>query len=73
MDEVEIRQLPAFLTVQEVAKVLRLKRSTAYELIKQGRIPSVRLGRFIRIPKSKILEMGHLSTIEGKQKANGEI
>lgn len=40
---------PVFLTVPEVAKILRLKRSTAYEYIRQGIIPSVRIGRFIRV------------------------
>jgi len=55
--EKEILELPAFLTVEEAAKILRLKRSTAYEYVRRGDIPSVRFGRFIRVPKAKILEM----------------
>jgi len=47
--------LPEIMTVQETAKYLRLKRSTAYELIKQGVIPSIRLGRQIRVPKNRLL------------------
>lgn len=58
--EREIRELPGFLTVEEAARVLRLKRSTTYEYIRRGDIPSVRLGRFIRVPKAKILEMAGL-------------
>ena len=49
--------LPEILTVQETAKYLRLPRSTAYELVKQGVIPSVKLGRQIRILKSAIINM----------------
>lgn len=52
-------RLPMFLTVYEAAELLRLKRSTAYELVRQGAIPSFRLGRFIRIPRSVILEMAN--------------
>lgn len=56
MNEKEIASLPALLTVEEAAKLLRLKRSTAYEYVNQGLIPSSRVGRFIRIPKTKLLE-----------------
>lgn len=48
-------ELPAFLTVPEAARVLRLKRSTAYELVRQGAIPSIRLGRQIRVPRDRLL------------------
>ncbi|MGB9905369.1 MAG: helix-turn-helix domain-containing protein [Desulfotomaculales bacterium] len=60
MTEKEIASLPAFLTVEETAKLLRLKRSTAYEYINQGIIPSARFGRFIRVPKAKLLEKAGL-------------
>ena len=49
--------LPEILTVQETAKYLRLKRSTAYELVKQGIIPSVKFGRQIRVPKAGVLNI----------------
>ena len=39
------------LTVAEAAKLLQISPNTAYELIRQGRIPFVRLGRVIRIPR----------------------
>ncbi len=55
----EAQDLPLFLTVYEAAELLRLKRSTAYELVRQGVIPSCRLGRFIRIPRNVILEMAN--------------
>lgn len=52
-----MEDLPDILTVEEAAKYLRLKRSTAYELVKQGAIPSVKLGRQIRVPKSGIVNL----------------
>ena len=39
------------LTVREAAKLLRISPNTCYELIRQGRIPHIRLGRRILIPR----------------------
>lgn len=44
-------QGPALLTVGEAAALLRIGRNTCYELIRQQRIPHVRLGRRILIPR----------------------
>lgn len=41
----------AVLTVAEAAGVLRISRNLAYDLIAQGRLPHVRLGRRILIPR----------------------
>ncbi|WP_207712610.1 helix-turn-helix domain-containing protein [Desulfofundulus sp. TPOSR] len=49
LTEREIETMAAFLTVEEVARILRLKRSTAYEYVRQGIIPCVGLGSFIRM------------------------
>ncbi|MCL6447304.1 MAG: helix-turn-helix domain-containing protein [Armatimonadetes bacterium] len=46
--------LPLVMTVQEAAKVLRLKRSTAYELVRQGAIPSFKVGRHIRVSRVEL-------------------
>ncbi|NSW84494.1 MAG: helix-turn-helix domain-containing protein [Syntrophothermus sp.] len=54
-----------FLTVPEAAKILRLKRSTAYEYVRQGIIPSVRLGRFIRIRRDVVENLGFEKEIDG--------
>ena len=42
------------LTVPEAAKLLRIGRNHAYELVARGEIPSVRLGRLIRIPRAAL-------------------
>jgi excisionase family DNA binding protein len=38
------------LTVEQAAKVLGIGRSTAYELVRTGDLPSLRLGRRIVVP-----------------------
>ena len=42
---------PFLLTVPEVAALLRISRNSAYELIARNALPSVRLGRTIRVPR----------------------
>lgn len=44
------------LTVDEMAELLRIGRSSAYELCRQKEFPVVRIGRNIRIPKRALLE-----------------
>jgi len=45
---------PLLLTPAEAADSLRLNRSTIYELMGQGRLPSIRIGRARRIPVQAI-------------------
>jgi excisionase family DNA binding protein len=39
------------LTVPEAARLLRISRNLAYELIRQNTLPHVRLGRRILVPR----------------------
>lgn len=41
-------------TVSETARLLRLGRTQTYEMIRSGAIPSIRLGRAIRIPRHQL-------------------
>ena len=43
-----------YLTVPEVAGLLRISRNLAYELLAQGELPSFRLGSRIRIPRDRL-------------------
>ncbi len=45
------------LTVDEVAKKLRISRNSAYEAVRKGKIPSIRFGRRIVIPKALFEKM----------------
>jgi excisionase family DNA binding protein len=38
----------------ELAEILGISRSSAYALIKGGTIPSVRLGRLVRVPADSL-------------------
>ena len=42
------------LTVPEAARLLRIGRNLAYELVARREIPSVRLGRVIRVPRASL-------------------
>lgn len=39
------------LTVPETARILRISRNLAYELVARDEIPAIRLGRVIRVPR----------------------
>ena len=41
-------------TVEEAAKLLGISRSFAYEAVKRGEVPSMRIGRRILVPKSAL-------------------
>lgn len=44
------------LTVPETAKRLRISRNMCYELVAEGRLPSVRLGRRVLVPRFALEE-----------------
>jgi excisionase family DNA binding protein len=52
MNEDDIQ--PLTVTVEQAAKLLGIGRSTAYELVHTGDIPSLRLGRRIVIPVERL-------------------
>ncbi len=52
--QLEFHQLPDWLTVEELARYLRIGRSCAYELVRSGEIPSRRFGRLIRINRASL-------------------
>ena len=54
--EETLERLPTFLTVDELADVLRLNRNTVYEAIKQDQVPGVtKWGRCVRICRSTVV------------------
>ena len=52
------------MTVAELAEFLRVGRTTAYKLVKEGTIPSVRFGKQIRILKRDILAVAKQQKLE---------
>jgi excisionase family DNA binding protein len=49
--------LPEMLKVEEAAKVLRIGRNQAYDLVRDGSIRCVHLGRSIRVPRCALVAM----------------
>ncbi|WP_407943848.1 helix-turn-helix domain-containing protein [Marisediminicola senii] len=43
-----------FLTVAEVADMMRVSRMTVYRMIHSGELPAIRFGRSFRVPESAV-------------------
>jgi excisionase family DNA binding protein len=46
-----------FLTVAEVADMMRVSSMTVYRLVHAGELPAVRFGRSYRIPESAVAQV----------------
>lgn len=66
-----MNELPACLTVEEAARVLRVGRTAAYAAVKAGDIPCIKVGRSIRVPRHKLEHMLGLSN--DNEPAGGEL
>jgi excisionase family DNA binding protein len=52
-----LTRLPTFLTVDELASLMRVNRKTVYDAIARGEIPGVQsLGRVIRIHRRTVVD-----------------
>ncbi|UNX56481.1 helix-turn-helix domain-containing protein [Georgenia sp. TF02-10] len=45
---------PKFLTVAEVAELMRLSKMTVYRMVHAGDLPAVRMGRSFRVPQAAV-------------------
>jgi excisionase family DNA binding protein len=45
-----------FLTVAEVAAIMRVSKMTVYRLVHSGELPAVRVGRSFRVPEHAVHE-----------------
>jgi excisionase family DNA binding protein len=43
-----------FLTVAEVASMMRVSKMTVYRLVHSGELPAVRVGRSFRVPEAAV-------------------
>lgn len=50
-------QAPRFLTVAEVADLIRVSKMTVYRMVHAGEIPAVRVGRSFRVPQAAVEEL----------------
>ena len=45
-----------FLTVAEVAEIMRVSKMTVYRLVHAGDLPAIRFGRSYRVPESAVTD-----------------
>jgi len=50
-----LKSLPVVLSVQDVARLLRVGKNTAYGLVNSGELRCVRVGRQIRVSRDEML------------------
>ncbi|WP_323959279.1 helix-turn-helix domain-containing protein [Arthrobacter sp. JZ12] len=55
-----------FLTVAEVAEVMRVSKMTVYRLIHAGDMPAVQFGRSYRVPESAVQQYLRSASIDGQ-------
>lgn len=49
-------ELPLSLRVEDLMPILDIGRNTAYELVRSGKIRSIKVGRQIRVPRDAVVE-----------------
>ncbi|HEY8720404.1 helix-turn-helix domain-containing protein [Pengzhenrongella sp.] len=54
-----------FLTVAEVAEIMRVSRMTVYRLVHSGEMPAVRVGQSYRVPQDALEQYLAASYVEG--------
>lgn len=56
LGEIEMSELSdvRFLTVAEVAGLMRVSKMTVYRLVHSGELPAVRFGRSYRVPETAV-------------------
>ena len=59
-----------FLTVGEVAEMMRVSTMTVYRLVHSGELPAVRFGRSFRIPESAVSQIVYQA---GQVREMGEV
>ena len=62
-----------YLSIAQVAKILRISRVAVYKKVKKGIIPAMKVGKFYVIPRENIIKRvrrikGHVLTNEEKDK-----
>ncbi|MDA2986273.1 MAG: helix-turn-helix domain-containing protein [Candidatus Nanopelagicales bacterium] len=53
-----------FLTVAEVAAMMRVSKMTVYRLVHNGELPAVRVGRSFRVPEQAVSDYLRDSFVE---------
>ena len=55
MQELQFDNYPDVVTPEDIQKMLRSGRNSVYDLLKQGKIKSLRVGKKYLIPKTSVI------------------
>lgn len=58
-----------FLTVAEVAGMMRVSKMTVYRLVHAGELPAVQFGRSYRVPESAVEDFVHKARVDGRSES----
>jgi excisionase family DNA binding protein len=67
----ELVDLPPTLTVEQVAKLLRIGRNVAYEAVGSGQLPALRIGRRWVVPTVPLLQLLGVTVVSEVALASG--
>lgn len=59
--------MPQFLTVTEVAQVMRVSKMTVYRLIHAGELPAIRVGKSFRVPQGAVEQLLDVTWVDSTQ------
>ncbi len=62
----DLADAPHLMTVREVAQLLRISKSFAYELVARGELESVRLGRRVLVPTTSVHQLVAKATADSR-------
>jgi excisionase family DNA binding protein len=57
MEVIEVADESLVVTVEDAAMLLGISRGLAYELVRRGELPAIRLGRRLVVPRRRLLAM----------------
>lgn len=57
MEVIRMEEQALVITVEEAAVLLGISRGLAYELVRRGDVPSIRLGRRLVVPRRRLLAL----------------
>ena len=56
MTDTMFKNYPDIVEIKDLCNMLRIGKNTAYELISDGKLKSIRIGKIHKIPKKYILD-----------------
>jgi excisionase family DNA binding protein len=69
----EVALVPMLLRTTEVGTLLGLGRSTIFELLAAGELPTVRIGRAVRVPRQALEDWIRQRTVEPREGARRNV